>query len=162
MPPASATRWDFFHGVYEHLGGSRRVALEDPATGPGTFDCVDRRPDFTVPDAFPTTAQERTDDPVGATLIDAAVLVVDCRSLAPGTTITPQLWDVTAGASVSPTAAACSAGDADYTGANQHQEIPVAIVPGHKYRLRGIVALNSGTIGETFLIGRLEIPPPAA
>jgi hypothetical protein len=126
------------------LGGSKHVALNDPDAGAGTYEVVDVAPDFICPNR-------------SAEFLATAKIVVDCRSLAAGTSITPQLRNVTAGTNVSPTAQACSASAADYSGANQRQTIPVTLVAGQQYRLRGVVALNSGDLAETFLQGRLEI-----
>jgi hypothetical protein len=125
------------------LGGSKHVALNDPAAGAGTYDVVDAPPeiDFPAPPADIETTIK---------------IVVHCRTRGAGTSITPVLRDLTA-ASDAWTGDACVATNADYSGANQEQEAEIALITGHKYRLRGTVALVSGSMEATFLMGRIKV-----
>lgn len=83
-----------------------------------------------------------------------ANLRVECRTTDAGTSVTPKLRNVTDGTDAG-IGAACSATNADYSGANQVQTVAVVLASGiKKYRLQGT---PSNATNGTFVIGYLEI-----
>lgn len=118
------------------LHGSRTVSLPLVGSTQDAYDWTDVEIDGTNLGGF--TAQLR----------------VECRTLAAGTSITPKLRNVTDSTDAG-TGAACTATNADYSGANQKQTVAVTIASGvKKYRLQGT---PSNATNATFVIGYLEL-----
>lgn len=118
------------------LGGSRSVSLALSVSAENAEGWIDVEIDGTNLGAF------------------TANLRVECRTTNAATSITPKLRNMTdstdAGLGV-----ACTATNADYSGANQKQTIPVTIASGiKKYRLQGT---PGNATNPTFVIGYLEI-----
>ena len=118
-----------------HLGGSRLTPLALSATTQDAPEWIDIELDGT--NATGLTKQLR----------------VECRSANVGTSITPKLRNITDGTDAG-VGVACSATNADYSGANQKQTIAVTLAAGvKKYRLQGT---PSNATDLTYLIGYLE------
>lgn len=122
------------------LGGSRAASLPLAAA---TNDLVNAEPAFTVPT-------------LSAEVLATARIIADCRSLDASVNITPRLVNASTIA-VAGTGAACTATADDYSGTNQHQNIPVTIVSGQTYKAQAIVAGSGAATYATFCTVRLEI-----
>lgn len=119
-----------------HLGGSRNVAVPLVASAQDAVDFIDIELDGTNLGGF--TKQLR----------------VEVRTLNAGTSVTPKLRNVTDSTDAG-TGVACSATNADYSGANQKQTITVTLATGvKKYRLQ---LTPSNATNGTFGIGYVEI-----
>ena len=124
------------HREHKYMGGSKLSSLLKSAT---VQDCVDG-----------------LDIEIDGT--DVSGLTVECevevRTEDAGTTITPQVYNVTDD-SVAGTGTACSVTTADYSGTNQRQSFTVTLLTGvNVYRLR---ATNSDANEFTFMKGSLRI-----
>jgi len=118
------------------LGGSRSVSLPLAATAQDAESWIDVEIDGTNQGGM------------------TGRLRVECRTANAATSVTPKLRNVTdstdAGIGV-----ACTATNADYSGANQKQTITVTIASGvKKYRLQGT---PGNATNPTFVIGYLEL-----
>lgn len=126
-------------------GGTKFVAINEPADGNGTYDAGGV--DWVCPALAPA-------------VLATAVLVCEVRTLAAATSITPTVRNVTAGVpgTDAGTGAACTATADTYDGANQRQSVALTLVAGQKYRVRGTVA-SAGAVAETFMQWRIEVGP---
>lgn len=118
------------------LGGSRAVSLPLVASAQDAADWIDIEIDGTNLGGF------------------TANLRVECRTMNAGTSVTPKLRNMTDSTDAG-VGAACTATNADYSGANQKQTVAVTLAAGiKKYRLQGT---PSNTTNATFIIGYLEV-----
>lgn len=117
------------------LGGSRSQALPQVASAQDADSYIDIELDGTNLGGI--TKQAR----------------IECRTFNAATSVTPKVRNVT-DATDAGVGAACSATNADYSGANQKQTIALTIAAGvKKYRLQGT---PSNVTHPTFVIGYIE------
>jgi hypothetical protein len=127
--------------VFGPLGGSRTVSLPMAAGVQSAIDWLD-------------VELPGTDDVPAGVVFRARV---ECRTEDAGTSVTPKIRNITDGTDAA-LGAACTATDADYSGADQVQTLTINRAATAKtYRLQATV--ENGDV-PTYLIGYLEVVQP--